>query len=66
MHAKLPTILSPGCCSTHINPTPPLPLAPGTAVQLLSAPDLEETVHPCHLSKRHPSRGNGRKEGNGS
>lgn len=42
MHAKLLIISSPECCSIHINPTPPLPLAPGTAVQLLSAPNLGE------------------------
>lgn len=33
MHTKLSIIQSPRCCSTHINSTPPSPLAPGTTVQ---------------------------------
>lgn len=45
MHAKLAIIQSPGCCSTHTNPTLPLPLALGPAV--ISNAELFEARNPA-------------------
>lgn len=66
MHAELPTSQCPGRCSVHTNSTPPLPLEPGSAVQLADCSIPEKTrVRHCCLTKKVPEEAMGgpRKQG---